>query len=42
MDMRAREAFIIDRAKAEGEVLGIEKVAKNLKLLGISFESCCF
>ena len=42
MDMRAREAFIIDKAKAEGreegEVLGIEKVAKNLKLLGISFE----
>lgn len=42
MDMRAREAFIIDKTKAEGreegEALGIEKVAKNLKMLGTSVE----
>ena len=38
MDMRAREAFIIDKAKEEGREEGIHLVAKNLKTLGMPFE----
>ena len=35
MDMRAREAFIIEQAKAEGKEEGIHLVAKNLKDSGL-------